>query len=210
MRPYLCEGNLWSSPPTFPHCSIQALSRYTAVHTSQQSPYWKYMKAHTCAPMLDNALNASLCAPFNPQSHLLGRHCRHDPFHRQGSEACRIQAGLKCLQCLAPHLRSDFCMQCCSKRGGEHCVPSVVALSSVSLQGQYRATLYEYWVNQLTVYRVPHTSKPTLITTLGNPVKIRSWQVTIRCQNVLQTGPRASCLLSTLLSVDTSSGSSWV
>ncbi|EDL24804.1 mCG3819, partial [Mus musculus] len=43
--------------------------------------------------------------------------------------------------------------------------------------GQYRTTLYEYWVNQLTVHHVPHTSKPTLITTLGNPVKIRSWQI---------------------------------
>ncbi|XP_038950112.1 dynein axonemal heavy chain 1 isoform X1 [Rattus norvegicus] len=43
--------------------------------------------------------------------------------------------------------------------------------------GQYRAALYEYWVNQLTVYGVPHTSKPTLISTLGNPVKIRSWQI---------------------------------
>lgn len=80
------------------------------------------------------------------------------------------------------------------------------ALSFTSLQGQYRAALYEYWVSQLTVHHVPHTSKPTLITTLGNPVKIRSWQVTIRCQNVLQTAPRASCLLSTLLSMDTSSG----
>lgn len=100
-------------------------------------------------------------------------------------------------------------MQACSKRGRDCCVPSVVALCFTSLQGQYRATLYEYWVNQLTVHNVPHTSKPTLITTLGNPVKIRSWQVTVRrCQNVLQTGPRASCLLSTLVSMDTSSGSS--
>lgn len=80
-------------------------------------------------------------------------------------------------------------------------MPSVVTSSFTSPQGQYRATLYEYWVNQLTVYGVPHTSKPTLISTLGNPVKIRSWQVTIRrCQNALQAGPRAPCLLSTLLS----------
>ncbi|ERE91881.1 dynein heavy chain 1, axonemal-like protein [Cricetulus griseus] len=43
--------------------------------------------------------------------------------------------------------------------------------------GQYRTTLYEQWVNQLTVHQVPHTSKPTLIATLGNPVKIRSWQI---------------------------------
>lgn len=86
-------------------------------------------------------------------------------------------------------------------------MPSVVVLYFIYLQGQYRATLYEYWVNQLTIHHVPHTSKPTLITTLGNPVKIRSWQVTVRrCQNVLQTGPRASCLLSTLVSMDTSSG----
>ncbi|CAO2638238.1 Dynein axonemal heavy chain 1 [Lemmus lemmus] len=43
--------------------------------------------------------------------------------------------------------------------------------------GQYRTTLYDQWVKQLTVHHVPHTSKPTLIATLGNPVKIRSWQI---------------------------------
>ncbi|KAK7819786.1 hypothetical protein U0070_012392 [Myodes glareolus] len=43
--------------------------------------------------------------------------------------------------------------------------------------GQYRTTLYEQWVRHLTVHHVPHTAKPTLIATLGNPVKIRSWQI---------------------------------
>ncbi|XP_058931925.1 dynein axonemal heavy chain 1 [Kogia breviceps] len=43
--------------------------------------------------------------------------------------------------------------------------------------GQYRTVLYDSWVKQLTTHHVPHTSKPTLIGTLGNPVKIRSWQV---------------------------------
>ncbi|XP_008850074.1 dynein heavy chain 1, axonemal [Nannospalax galili] len=43
--------------------------------------------------------------------------------------------------------------------------------------GQYRTTLYNQWVKELTVHEVPHTSKPTLVATLGNPVKIRSWQI---------------------------------
>ncbi|XP_008570797.1 PREDICTED: dynein heavy chain 1, axonemal [Galeopterus variegatus] len=43
--------------------------------------------------------------------------------------------------------------------------------------GQYRMALYHQWVKQLTIHHVPHTSEPTLIGTLGNPVKIRSWQI---------------------------------
>ncbi|KAK2091251.1 Dynein heavy chain 1, axonemal, partial [Saguinus oedipus] len=42
--------------------------------------------------------------------------------------------------------------------------------------GQYRTVLYDGWVKQLKSHNVPHTSEPTLIRTLGNPVKIRSWQ----------------------------------
>uniref|UniRef100_A0A8D1UYI8 Dynein axonemal heavy chain 1 n=1 Tax=Sus scrofa TaxID=9823 RepID=A0A8D1UYI8_PIG len=43
--------------------------------------------------------------------------------------------------------------------------------------GQYRTVLYDSWVKQLTTHLVPHTLEPTLIGTLGNPVKIRSWQI---------------------------------
>uniref|UniRef100_A0A2K6RAQ5 Dynein axonemal heavy chain 1 n=1 Tax=Rhinopithecus roxellana TaxID=61622 RepID=A0A2K6RAQ5_RHIRO len=43
--------------------------------------------------------------------------------------------------------------------------------------GQYRTVLYDSWVKQLRSHNVPHTSEPTLIGTLGNPVKIHSWQV---------------------------------
>nr|XP_054101684.1 dynein axonemal heavy chain 1 isoform X2 [Callithrix jacchus] len=43
--------------------------------------------------------------------------------------------------------------------------------------GQYRTMLYDSWVKQLKSHNVPHTSEPTLIGTLGNPVKIRSWQI---------------------------------
>lgn len=53
-------------------------------------------------------------------------------------------------------------------------------LSLASPQGQYRMVLYDHWVKQLTRHKVPHTSEPTLIGTLGNPVKIRSWQVSTR------------------------------
>ncbi|KAB1264267.1 Dynein heavy chain 1; axonemal [Camelus dromedarius] len=43
--------------------------------------------------------------------------------------------------------------------------------------GQYRTVLYDSWVKQLTTHHIPHTSEPTLIGTLGNPVKIRLWQI---------------------------------
>lgn len=52
-----------------------------------------------------------------------------------------------------------------------------VDLSLAPPQGQYRTVLYNNWVKQLVMHQVPHTSEPTLIGTLGNPVKIRSWQV---------------------------------
>ncbi|XP_048343305.1 LOW QUALITY PROTEIN: dynein axonemal heavy chain 1 [Sphaerodactylus townsendi] len=43
--------------------------------------------------------------------------------------------------------------------------------------GQYRISLFEEWINKLKVHQVPHTKEPNLIATLGDPVKIRSWQI---------------------------------
>ncbi|CAK6435519.1 unnamed protein product [Pipistrellus nathusii] len=43
--------------------------------------------------------------------------------------------------------------------------------------GHYRQVLYDQWVKQLVIQKVPHTTEPSLIGTLGNPVKIRSWQI---------------------------------
>lgn len=61
--------------------------------------------------------------------------------------------------------------------GGHRGCLSGVALSLASPQGQYRTVLYDSWVKQLTTHHVPHTSEPTLIGTLGNPVKIDQIQV---------------------------------
>ena len=61
--------------------------------------------------------------------------------------------------------------------GGHRGCLGGVAQSLMSLQGQYRMVLYDSWVKQLVAHHVPHTAEPTLIGTLGNPVKIRSWQV---------------------------------
>lgn len=61
--------------------------------------------------------------------------------------------------------------------GGHRGCLGRVAQSLVSLQGQYRTVLYDSWVKQLVAHHVPHSAEPTLIGTLGNPVKIRSWQV---------------------------------
>lgn len=89
--------------------------------------------------------------------------------------------------------------------GGRRSCLSGVALSLVSLQGQYRTVLYDSWVKQLMAHHVPHTAEPTLIGTLGNPMKIRSWQVpTLGLEqpdwacSVLWAGPGGPCLPPTL------------
>ncbi|XP_019331155.1 dynein axonemal heavy chain 1 [Alligator mississippiensis] len=43
--------------------------------------------------------------------------------------------------------------------------------------GQYRTALYEDWIQKMEEHGVPHTKEPNLIGTLGDPVKIRSWQI---------------------------------
>uniref|UniRef100_A0A452IS51 Uncharacterized protein n=1 Tax=Gopherus agassizii TaxID=38772 RepID=A0A452IS51_9SAUR len=43
--------------------------------------------------------------------------------------------------------------------------------------GQYRTALCEDWLKKLEEHDVPHTREPNLISTLGDPVKIRSWQI---------------------------------
>lgn len=66
-----------------------------------------------------------------------------------------------------------------------------VDLSLAPPQGQYRTALYNHWVKNLMMHHVPHTSEPTLIGTLGNPVKIRSWQVHTQGDWSNWTGPVA-------------------
>ena len=48
---------------------------------------------------------------------------------------------------------------------------------STHTQGEYRTELIRLWQDKLTVYEVPHTKKASLVSTLGNPVKIRTWQI---------------------------------
>ncbi|XP_054640454.1 dynein axonemal heavy chain 1 isoform X2 [Dunckerocampus dactyliophorus] len=43
--------------------------------------------------------------------------------------------------------------------------------------GEYRAALAEEWLQCFKKLNVPHTDAPSLMTTLGDPVKIRSWQL---------------------------------
>lgn len=45
-------------------------------------------------------------------------------------------------------------------------------------QGEYRASMFEEWLRGFKEQQVPHTSEPSLINTLGDKVRIRSWQVT--------------------------------
>ena len=44
-------------------------------------------------------------------------------------------------------------------------------------QGEYRSALFQSWKESLTKYDVPHTQSATLISILGDPVKIRNWQI---------------------------------
>ncbi|KAL7406937.1 hypothetical protein ABVT39_000487 [Epinephelus coioides] len=43
--------------------------------------------------------------------------------------------------------------------------------------GEYRVAMAEEWLHCFKELSVPHTDEPNLISTLGDPVKIRSWQV---------------------------------
>ncbi|KAE8298053.1 Dynein heavy chain 1 [Larimichthys crocea] len=43
--------------------------------------------------------------------------------------------------------------------------------------GEYRAAMAEEWLHCFKELSVPHTNEPNLISTLGDPVKIRSWQI---------------------------------
>ncbi|XP_062843095.1 dynein axonemal heavy chain 1 [Trichomycterus rosablanca] len=43
--------------------------------------------------------------------------------------------------------------------------------------GEYRTSMVEEWLHGFEEQRVPHTAEPNLINTLGDKVKIRSWQI---------------------------------
>jgi dynein heavy chain len=43
--------------------------------------------------------------------------------------------------------------------------------------GEYRSDLIELWQEKLTSFSVPHSKSPSLIGTLGDPVKMRNWQI---------------------------------
>ena len=45
------------------------------------------------------------------------------------------------------------------------------------VQGEYRMKLIHQWQERLSEYSVPHNPSSTLISTLGDPVKIRHWQI---------------------------------
>ena len=45
------------------------------------------------------------------------------------------------------------------------------------LQGEYRNDLLQLWRDNLTLNKVPRGDSCSLVGTLGDPVKIRSWQI---------------------------------
>ena len=44
-------------------------------------------------------------------------------------------------------------------------------------QGEYRVSLIEEWLQELRALEIPHTGNCNLVSTLGDPVKIRNWQI---------------------------------
>nr|KAG5711095.1 hypothetical protein BaRGS_004739 [Batillaria attramentaria] len=57
----------------------------------------------------------------------------------------------------------------------------LISAGSVAYQGpftgDFRAMMLEYWTEQLDIHGVPRTEKPSLVGTMADPVKIRSWQI---------------------------------
>ena len=44
-------------------------------------------------------------------------------------------------------------------------------------QGEYRVSLVEEWLTELRGLEIPHSDNCNLVVTLGDPVKIRNWQI---------------------------------
>uniref|UniRef100_A0A8C4W100 Dynein axonemal heavy chain 1 n=1 Tax=Gopherus evgoodei TaxID=1825980 RepID=A0A8C4W100_9SAUR len=53
----------------------------------------------------------------------------------------------------------------------------LISAGFVAYLGPFTVTLCEDWLKKLEEHDVPHTREPNLISTLGDPVKIRSWQI---------------------------------
>ena len=45
------------------------------------------------------------------------------------------------------------------------------------LQGEYRVSMVEEWLTELRGLEIPHSENCSLVPTLGDPVKIRNWQI---------------------------------
>ena len=50
-------------------------------------------------------------------------------------------------------------------------------LSCLCDQGEYRAETTSQWMASLAKYKVPHNQGASLVETLSEPVKVRSWQI---------------------------------
>ena len=72
---------------------------------------------------------------------------------------------------MCAHLHVYMCM-----RARTHITPYNFFLWCF-LQGEYRHNMTQHWVKELDVHKVPRTEDPNLISTMSDPVKIRSWQI---------------------------------
>ena len=44
-------------------------------------------------------------------------------------------------------------------------------------QGEYRVSMVDEWLTELSRLEIPHSDNCNLVATLGDPVKIRNWQI---------------------------------
>lgn len=64
----------------------------------------------------------------------------------------------------------------------------------IYVQGEYRAAMAKEWLGCFKELDVPHTEEPNLISTLGDPVKIRSWQVRTKLSSADLKKKNTACL----------------
>lgn len=56
-------------------------------------------------------------------------------------------------------------------------LPGTSVLKVCIFQGEYRVSMVEEWLKELSGLEIPHSDNCNLVATLGDPVKIRNWQI---------------------------------
>lgn len=82
------------------------------------------------------------------------------------------------LLCLVPlHTWASSPWELCSIEVSKTRSLAYLSNSFVLFQGEYRADITSLWMSRLVDQKVPHNLGASLIETLSDPVKVRSWQI---------------------------------